>query len=426
MLDEIASCFHSLLNQETESIGVLHMTANENLMSKAASHLVASPLCSRYYSDTYDGVNQSAKQQYYSIGNAIYRGLPAVYDFEYRARECSNKLFDAAYSDFSPLSGMHAVICIVSSLTKPGDVVLTFSPKSAGHHATSHLLNALGRRSVQIPWDNENMTVDLSALSDVVQINKPSMLLMDLGRPLFPLPLQEMRRLIGPKTFMVYDASHVLGLIAGKQFQRPLIEGCDVLIGNTHKTFPGPQKGILLFADAKLGQKTCLSLFETVVSSQHTHHAMALYITLFEMAAHAKIYATQIINNARTFASELMRHGFKVLSRRGEPPHSHVVAISGGFPKGHLDACKRLHQCNISTNTQNIFGADCVRTGVQELTRRGMKEKEMAYIAELFKKIILEEDLHAIHSVCEFNSNYQKVCFTLDDVLLPLLTMRGR
>lgn len=403
----------AIAQEEQNSANTLHMTANENIMSDTARQFMDSDLSFRYYSDTYDKANSLLNQKHYLVGSAVYRGLPAVYEFETLARYYSNQMFHAAFSDFSPLSGMHGVICMITTLTKPGDKIFAFSTQSIGHHATHQLFKNLGRIPIEVPWDDQNLSIDFKKFKEVFENEKPSLIFLDLGKALYPLPLKEMRDIAGPEIKMIYDGSHVLGLIAGGQFQNPLQEGCDILIGNTHKTFPGPQKAILLYADEELGRKIGAKLFETAVSSQHTHHSLALYATILEMSFYGKEYAEQIVKNAQAFSTALIAQGFTIVSKKNELPKSHVVAISGHFPAGSIQACQSLHLSGISTNTQRIFGFDCVRAGVQELTRRGMKEQEMEEIASFFKKIIIDQEPKIDKKVLEFNLKYKEIFYAL-------------
>ncbi len=414
----VESCFKlikAVEQEEKKSSEILHMTANENIISQNVRRLIGSSLSSRYYSDTYDSENNPSKNCY-TFGNAVYRGLPAVHAFEEEARVHANRMFHAQFTDFIALSGLHAVLCMVSTITKPGDKIFIFSPTSIGHHATENLLKNLGRIPVEIPWDYENIQIDLEKFSEVFHKENPTAIFLDLGKSLYPLNVKAIREIVGSGIKIIYDASHVLGLIAGGLFQNPLEEGADILIGNTHKTFPGPQKAILLYADKEFGRKISLDLFSCAVSSQHTHHSLALYATIMEMAVHGKAYAQQIKINSEMFSMELLNMGFTLISRKNELPHSHMIAISGVFPENALEACRRLHMADISTNTQKIFGTDCVRIGVQEVTRRGMKEAEMQTIAHFFKRIIFDRDHTVKDEVREFNSLYKKIFYTLDDL----------
>lgn len=413
-IDSSKNLLLKLQNEEKRNTATLHMTANENVMSNTASSFLSSNLSYRYYSDTYEKEDNLTDAKYYAVGQAMYRGLPSVYEFELLARGEANKMFSANFSDFCPLSGMNAVICILTTITKPGDKVFIFTPESLGHHATKMVLQNIGRKVLFIPWDNEKLCIDIERFAEEFSKNNDAIIFLDLGTTFYPLPLKEIRQIVGTKTKIVYDGSHVLGLIGGGQFQNPLQEGCDVLIGNTHKTFPGPQKAMMLYKDEDLGRRIASEVFTTVVSSQHTHHALALYVTIMEMAAHGKLYAEQIVKNADTFSRELITQGFNLVTRKEQLPVSHMVGIKGGFPQDNQASAARLYMADISCNTKKIFGNNCIRIGVQELTRRGMKEEEMRCIARFFKRIIINKDPFVNFEIQELNNRFNKVMYSLD------------
>ena len=104
---------------------------------------------------------------------------------------------------------------------------------------------------------------------------------------------------------IMYDGAHVLGLIAGGYFQDPLREGADMLVGSTHKTFPGPQGGIILCRDELAGDID-EAVFPGLVSNHHLHHMAGLGIATAEMLEFGREYAGQIIKNAKKLAESLM------------------------------------------------------------------------------------------------------------------------
>ena len=153
---------------------------------------------------------------------------------------------------------------ILLALSKPGDIVWCLPKRCGGHFSTTELLKSMGRVPVEMPWNRHKKTIDLSALK---LWELPQLVLFDLADPIQPLPVAEIRNITGNKVTIVYDASHVLGLIAGGHFQLPFEEGADCIIGSTHKTFPGPQKAILLFKTKSLGEQTSDRITSHLISS---------------------------------------------------------------------------------------------------------------------------------------------------------------
>ncbi|PIS01586.1 MAG: hypothetical protein COT84_01565 [Chlamydiae bacterium CG10_big_fil_rev_8_21_14_0_10_35_9] len=374
-----------LQQEEAISKRTLHLTANENIMSQLALSFCSSELGYRYHVGSYDDAPDLTKAPYYITHNLMLRNLPSVFALEKIARHFACEMFHATYCDFRPLSGMHAAFSILLTTTKPQDTVYIFSTESVGHHATLSLLKHLGRKIQFIPWDFSSCNIDLHAFASLVKSHPPSVVFFDFGTTFFPLPLKEMRAIVGEGPLMIYDGSHVLGLIAGGQFQAPLEEGCDILIGNTHKTFPGPQKGMLLYKNSFFGREIADELFLSVLSTQHTHHSIALYLTLIEMHQFAKDYATQILTNREALAQALIEEGFQVHNSQ-----SHKLALIGG---PFHEECALLHQNQISTNSRKLFDAPSIRMGVQEATRKGMKEREMIRIAKLIRRCLDGENV---------------------------------
>jgi glycine/serine hydroxymethyltransferase len=413
-LNTIGDILLNIKEEQLSSNKVLHMTANENVMSKTAEHFMNSNLSYRYHAGTYDEQEGLLKSRFYKVNNALMlRCLPSVFALEEQARICANELFHASFCDFRLLSGMSAVVCMITTITQPGDCVYVFTKESVAHNATVNLLNSLGRKVYFIPWNFKEVTIDLDQLAKQVKKNPPHTVLFDYGTPFYPLPIKEVREIVGNEVIMIYDASHVLGLIAGGQFQNPLEEGCDIIIGNTHKTFPGPQKGVHLYKDEKLGRRIFEQLFKSVLSAQHTHHTIALYITMVEMMLYGKDYAAQIVKNNHALSKALLSHGFKIFSRDKELPLSHMLAIIGGFPTDNHDACAALHESCIITNSRKLFDIPAVRLGVQEPTRRGMKESDMQQIADFYKSIIIDGKNMTLE-VQEFISKFNKISYSID------------
>ena len=399
---------------EKESLNTLHLTAYENRLSKLAQSFLKSTLSHRYHLGTIE--EHQCQKIVTKGGRFMYKGLPGVYAMEKVARDRAQEMFHAALTDFRPTSGLHAMICTMAAATEPGDLVYSIAPDDGGHFATKHVLERLGRQSQYIPWDLKDLTPDLDAFAKKIKKSPPSAIFFEHGTPLFNLPVREIRELVGEDVLMIYDASHTQGLIAGGQFQDPLREGCNILQGNTHKTFPGPQKGMIHFRDLEYGRNISASLSAGMVSSQHTHHAIAEYITVLEMYEFGKAYAKQMMANANKLAKLLVGGGFELVEKDGVYTTSHEIMIKGDALGGYLNACRRLFACNISTNARVAFHQKVIRLGTQEVTRRGMKEKDMQYLARLFKRALIDKEssVSIKRDVLTFNRSFPNIHYSFD------------
>jgi len=373
-----------VVSEERKSDGILHLTANETLLSPQAQKVLASPLYNRYLLEHVDMREESPSR----LGGFLYRGLDSVNVIERSALEACKVLFGAQYAEFRCLSGLHAMQTTIASLTKPGDMVMRFETKDGGHFATQHLLKLLGRRSCCYVFDKSNLQIDLAKTKKIIQRENPSLLYIDAMNYLFPFPLAELKDM-AKDVCIVYDASHTLGLIAGGQFQNPLKEGADVLQANTHKTFFGPQKGIILTNNREVYEKISYDLSHGLVSSQHTTSSLALFISLHEMIKYGKEYASKIVHNAQYFAEKLQNKGFKITAKELGFTKNHQFFIDVTDVESGPVLLERMLRANISINRTIPFEkVDALRIGVQEVTRRGYCDQDFDLIAEWFSSIV--------------------------------------
>jgi len=241
---------------------------------------------------------------------------------------------------------------------------------------------------------------------------------------LFPTPLKELNGVfeeVGCTTW--YDAAHVLGLIAGKRFQDPLREGVDVVSGSTHKTLPGPQHGIIISDLGKPSLETSLrrGVFPGVTSNHHLHSVAALAVTLAEAKEFGQAYADQTIRNAKALGQALHERGMDVLCEHLGFTESHTIVVDVEEFHGGAKIAKALESANIIVN-KNLLPWDSnpvkpcgIRIGSQEVTRVGMKEREMDAIAELIARVVVkgEEPERVKPDVVALKRQFTKVhyCF---------------
>ena len=195
----------------------------------------------------------------------------------------------------------------------------------------------------------------------------------------FPLPAKQLSAVADGEC--VYDASHVLGLIAGGEFQDPLREGCSLMIGSTHKSLPGPQGGIIVSNNEEAFAKGAGKIHPGIVDNIHLDRVAALAVALIEMIQFGRPYAQAVIKNSRALAEALASRGVKVRGSSMGYTKSHQVLLDYEPARLQLIAA-RLEQAN-------IIGDNGGRLGTSELTRMGYGPSEMETVAELVAMIIL-------------------------------------
>jgi glycine hydroxymethyltransferase len=361
------------------------LIASENLLSPYAKELLVSDFHSRYA----EGLP----------GERYYEGNEQVDEVELLCLDLARRLFRCSFADVRPISGTIANLAVLKALAEPGDLVGT-SRLADGAHISSAGFGAFGLRSVKpvyYAWDAERMTIDVARTKEILRAVRPKLCLFGLSLFLFPLPIEELRptlEQIGARGW--YDAAHVLGLIAGGEFQDPLHEGCQVLSASTHKTLPGPQHGLLLAetSDAELTKRLTSAAFPGVTSNHHLHAMAALAVAFAEHLAFGREYARQTVANARALAQALHEKGFDVLAPELGFTASHTIAVRVAKEGGGEPVARRLADAGIITNKNLLPGDQSpkhpggIRLGSPEVTRLGMKEREMRRIAELLDDLL--------------------------------------
>jgi len=346
----------------------LNLIPSENVMSPAVRGLLSSELVHRYTSR-----------------DRFYMGTRFMDEIEEFGEELARDVFGVETADLRPLSGHVADMIFVACFSKPSDALMCVSPDDGGYPGLwdNGLAGLLGLKAVPLPFLKESMNIDVGKAEETIKRFKPKILIFGASLITFPHPVKELASVARENgAFVGFDGSHVLGLIAGKHFQDPLREGAHALFGSTHKSFFGPQGGIIL-ADKEHGEVIKAKIYPRFVDNAHWNRIAALTLALAEMKEFGKEYAEQVIRNAKALAKNLHSYGLPVKCPHLGFTESHQLILDfGGYERGR-EIAQKLQQANIIV--------DCViRIGTCEITRRGMKEGEMAKIAELIKRTVLD------------------------------------
>lgn len=392
----------------------LNMIASENITSPLHDKVYVSDFMHRYA----EGLPF----------NRFYQGAKYIDELESSAIELAKEVFGAKQVDLRPISGAVANMGVFSALGGYGNILL--SPGVVGGSHISHekfgVAGILGMKTEHAVFNKEEYNIDTDATIKKILELKPKIVVLGSSVILFPHPVSEFRKAcdeIGAK--LIYDAAHVLGLIAGGRFQDPLKEGAEIISSSTHKTFPGPQGGILLGnTDEETWKKVQSKVFPGLISNHHLHRIPSMMIAMLEMKEFGEDYATQTIKNAKALGQAMYESGFKVLCPDKGFTQSHQILVDVRKNGGGKEVALNLEKANIILN-KNILAWDDIhdstnpsglRIGTQELTRFGMKESEMKYIAELMKKVVIEgKDSGTVREeVIEFRKKFQKVHYCFD------------
>ena len=360
----------------------INLMPSENSASREVLSLLSSDLSNRYTLKLRGDVHGCF------VENA-YGGTRYTDAIEERAEELARKVYGCGGASVKPLSGHIAGMIMLLSTIKRGGRLLTISAEHGGYdgYMPDYMPDMLGYEVSFLPFDEERGTLDTKASADAVREARPDLVLV--GTSFFPFPYElgpiaEACGEVGAK--LGYDGSHVLGLIAGGEFQRPFEDGVDILMGSTHKSLFGPQGGMVLTREEKLIEKARENLTWRTLDNAHWNRIAALGQALLELQEFGKEYACQVVRNSKALAKALDEKGIPIRYKEHGYTASHQVLLD-------LDALEEHHgkSCADFSKLMEDSGiiVDCVaRLGTAEVTRMGCKEREMDAIAVLMTRAL--------------------------------------
>ncbi|MCW4028561.1 MAG: serine hydroxymethyltransferase [Candidatus Bathyarchaeota archaeon] len=379
----------------------INMIASEGIKSPAVCQMLdmSHDLATRYAEGDNDAEGHVKKR--------YYQGQKYMSQIEDLATDAVKSLFCASWADVRLISGTHANTATFKGLSlasKNNKMVVT--PLSCGAHISHDYTglagSILGIDNINHVYDINEFNIDPDKSAYVIRAAKPGIVTFGGSLFLFPHPVKELKAVCDEVgAYVAYDAAHVLGLIAGGQFQDPLREGADFITASTHKTFPGPQGGVIMGnpntpAKEKAVRKIQYAVFPLSASSTHLGRLPALGIACLEMKVFGQQLAAQIVKNAQIAGQYLYENGVKVVAEHKGFTRSHQIALDvRGFGGGNKIA-QDLEDANIIIN-KNLLPYDDqstkenpsgLRVGFQDVTRHGMGEGDIKHLCDLMIDVI--------------------------------------
>jgi aminomethyltransferase len=273
--------------------------------------------------------------------------------------------------------------------------------------------------------------IDIPATLVLIDEVKPDLLVFGKSMVLHREPVADVRRFLDQRQLaavIMYDMAHVLGL-AGHHFQRPFDEGADLVTGSTHKTFVGPQRGVI--GGGFREDEERFELWEAIrnrtfpgsVSNHHLGTLLALLMAAYEMNAFRDAYQPAVLANAKAFARALAAEGLEV---EGDPAidytETHQVIVRVGYGRG-CELARRLEERNLICNYQalpddeSFTAASGLRLGVAEMTRFGMQAEDLAQVAALIRAVV-QDDADVTDAVKNLRAGFTELRFCFgEDVI---------
>jgi glycine hydroxymethyltransferase len=362
-------------NEERRQHEGLELIASENFVSEAVLEAAGSVFTNKY-AEGYPG------KRYY--GGCEFTDL-----VENLARDRAKQLFGAEHANVQPHSGSTANMAAYAALIAPGETILGLNLAHGGHLTHGHPLNFSGKTYKIVPYGvtRETETIDYDELERLAEQERPNLIIG--GGSAYPRIIDFARmRQIADKVGALYlvDMAHFAGLVAGGVHPSP-VPHCHVVTTTTHKTLRGPRAGLIL-SKQEYAAAIDKVVFPGMQGGPLVHIIAAKAVCFGEaLQPSFKVYAAQIVANAKVLAKALADEGFRVVSG-GTDTHLMLIDV---FAKGMLgsEAENALHDAGITVNKNAIpfdtnppMKPSGIRIGTPALTTRGMKEPEMRQVGK--------------------------------------------
>jgi len=384
------------IQQETRRLeDNLELIASENVVSEAVLEAQGCVMTNKY-AEGYPG------KRYYG-------GCEYVDIVESLAIARAKELFGADHANVQPHSGSQANMTVYLSVLKPGDTYLGMNLAHGGHLSMGSPVNFSGFIYKVIPYgvSEKTETIDYDEVERLAKEHRPKLIIA--GASAYPRIIDFARfRKIADKVgaLVMVDMAHIAGLIAAGLHPSP-VPYADFVTTTTHKTLRGPRGGMVL-CRAEHAKMVDSKVFPGMQGGPLMHVIAAKAVALKEALSPAfKVYQQQIVKNARALAERLMSKGFRLTSG-GTDNHLMLVdlrksELTGKVAQEILDkACITVNRNAVPFDTRSPFVTSGIRIGTPAVTTRGMKENEMALIAEYISRALSNvTDEGALKAVAE-------------------------
>lgn len=358
-------------------------------------------------------------------GDKYETGLGAIEQIEIITQELACEVFGSTYAEFRVPSGAIANLYAFLATTEPHDTIIA-PPPSIGGHVTHHKGGSAGLyrlKTISAPVDESGYTIDIDALRLLAHEVKPKLITVGGSLNLFHHPIAAVRAIadeVGAK--VLFDAAHLCGMIAGKQWPQPLEEGAHLMTFSTYKSLGGPAGGLVVTNDDEIAQKLDAIAYPGLTANFDAAKTAALGITLQDWKSVGVAYAEMMVKTAKALAENLSTQGVQIFGADKGFTTSHQFAILAAPYGGGQSAAKRMGDANllacgiglpIATVNGDLNG---LRIGTPEIVRLGMKVKDMPALATFIARSISADVDSAMlgREVAEWRKQFSGVHYTVD------------
>lgn len=395
-------------NREIHEQECLNLNPGTNVMNPKAEALLAAGLGSRpslgYPAEKYE------------------MGLEAIEQIEIMATQLVCEIFNARYAEIRVASGSMANLYAFMSTCQPGDTIIVPSADIGGH-VTHHRPGAAGLFGLEIhaaPIDSEHYTVDVEALRAQALKFKPTLITIGGSLNLFSHPIREIRQIADEVgAYLLFDAAHMSGMIAGRAWQQPLEEGAHLMTMSTYKSLGGPPSGLVVTNDAELAKRLDQIAYPGLTANYDAAKAASLAMSLLDWRLYGREYAATMATTAKALAQALAKESLPIFAIEKGATTSHQFAIEahrfgGGQQAANLLRRANILSCGIGLPLAPVPGdVNGLRLGTPELVRWGMKAQDMPDVAKFIARVLIkrEEPEAVARDVTRFKRRFNDLHF---------------
>jgi glycine hydroxymethyltransferase len=343
---------------------VLNLQASENFICSHVKMAMGSDLGARYSHIMPDGRN-------------AYGGTELIEKIFQETENAIKTLYKTKYAEIRPLGGHIAAEIALLSLVKKNATIMAIPEESGGYtgYMSGYLPDMYSFNTAMIPYNDESQEIDYENFEKKAAEAKPEAVILGQSFIVKHYDLKRVREICDKvNAKLIYDGSHVMGLIAGKKFQADVMTYADVLLGSTHKTFFGPQGGIILTNDSDIKKKISENVVWRTMDNYHPNRIAALGIAAQDLIQFGESYAGWIMTNSYSLARTLNDAGIGI---RFGPwyTESHQILLSKEENKKYGDfrsICTKLGNNRIIVDSEGRIGtAEITRTGLTDMVSLG-------------------------------------------------------
>jgi len=355
-------------------------------------------------------------------GKRYYGGNEFIDVIESAAIERAKNLFKVPHANVQPYSGSPANFAVYAAICKPGDTIMGLNLSDGGHLTHGSKFSMTGEFFNSIPYHvKEDGYIDLEETRKLAMENKPKLIWVGITAYTREVPFEEFGKIADEcGAYLAADISHIAGLVVGNAHKSP-VEHVHIVTTTTHKTLRGPRGAIIMVTDKglkkdpELAKKIDRAVFPGLQGGPHDNVTAAMAVAFLEASKpEFTDYASQIVKNSKALAAGLMKNGLKLVTN-GTDNHMILIDLTPfGNGKGAFGQ-EALNLAGIVVNKNTIpkepsspFYPSGIRLGTPAITSRGMKEEQMATIAELIANVLKEIKDYSIPEDKEERPKYMK------------------